>query len=208
MQGFPFFEKPMRLQYAVGKSDAVAKIDGSFRPRDKRVVSAKNQEAVGELKDRKRKFLAEHDQKLQAQQHENREAARKYDAEQRELAEENMPNKLLFVKNLPETTTADMLKMLFEQVSQGDGGLGAGGRRLARACSLARRWRLTTPPHSPARSPSPQFPGFVEVRMVPQKPGIAFVEFEDEGKAAVARSGLQDFKIQEGHSMTIVFAKR
>lgn len=36
----------------------------------------------------------------------------------------------------------------------------------------------------------------------------AFVDFEDEGKAAVARAGLQDFKISEGHNMQIAFAKR
>lgn len=31
MQGFPFFEKPMRIQYAKSKSDAVAKLDGTYK---------------------------------------------------------------------------------------------------------------------------------------------------------------------------------
>ncbi|KAF5930734.1 hypothetical protein HYC85_031607 [Camellia sinensis] len=36
MQNFPFYDKPMRIQYAKTKSDCVAKADGSFVPRDKK----------------------------------------------------------------------------------------------------------------------------------------------------------------------------
>ena len=49
------------------------------------------------------------------------------------------PNKILFVQNLPDTTTAEMLSMLFKQ-----------------------------------------FPGYGEVRLVEGRPGIAFVEFEND----------------------------
>ena len=31
MNGFPFFEKPIRIQFAKSKSDAVAKLDGTFK---------------------------------------------------------------------------------------------------------------------------------------------------------------------------------
>lgn len=50
MQAFPFFEKPMRLQYAVGKSDAVAKLDGSYKPRDKAAAQEHNKEEREKLK--------------------------------------------------------------------------------------------------------------------------------------------------------------
>merc|ERR1711959_676650 len=30
MQGFPLFEKPLKIQYAKSKSDALAKIDGTY----------------------------------------------------------------------------------------------------------------------------------------------------------------------------------
>ena len=30
MQGFPFYDKPMRIAFAKSKSDAIAKIDGNF----------------------------------------------------------------------------------------------------------------------------------------------------------------------------------
>ncbi|KAF1744788.1 hypothetical protein MXB_4266 [Myxobolus squamalis] len=35
MQGFVFFSKPMRVQFAKGKSDAVAKLDGTYLPRER-----------------------------------------------------------------------------------------------------------------------------------------------------------------------------
>ncbi|MED6155204.1 U1 small nuclear ribonucleoprotein A, variant 2 [Stylosanthes scabra] len=36
MQGFPFYDKPMKIQYAKTKSDIIAKADGTFVPREKR----------------------------------------------------------------------------------------------------------------------------------------------------------------------------
>lgn len=53
-----------------------------------------------------------------------------------------------------------------------------------------------------------RFQGFKEVRMVPGKQGIAFVEFESEADAGVAMSGLQHFKITPTHLMVISYAKK
>uniref|UniRef100_A0A804PY14 RRM domain-containing protein n=1 Tax=Zea mays TaxID=4577 RepID=A0A804PY14_MAIZE len=36
MQGFPFYDKTMRIQYAKTKSDIIAKADGTFVPRERR----------------------------------------------------------------------------------------------------------------------------------------------------------------------------
>ena len=44
--------------------------------------------------------------------------------------------------------------------------------------------------------------------MVPNRPGIAFVEFEDEYQAGVSKDALQDFKISKDFAMKISFAKR
>ncbi|AES71336.1 RNA recognition motif protein [Medicago truncatula] len=46
MQNFPFYVKPMRIQYAKTKSDCVAKEEGSFVPREKK----KKQEEKAEKK--------------------------------------------------------------------------------------------------------------------------------------------------------------
>ena len=76
------------------------------------------------------------------------------------------PHNVLYLSNLPaETTTADMLRVLFEE-----------------------------------------FPGVSDVRLVPGRADIAFVEFSATSQAAVAMEGLQGFKIDPQHAMTIAYA--
>uniref|UniRef100_A0A2K6M1W3 RRM domain-containing protein n=1 Tax=Rhinopithecus bieti TaxID=61621 RepID=A0A2K6M1W3_RHIBE len=53
-----------------------------------------------------------------------------------------------------------------------------------------------------------QFPGFKEVRLVPGRHDIAFVEFENDGQAGAARDALQGFKITTSHAMKITYAKK
>merc|ERR1719244_2480061 len=44
MQGFPFYDKPMRIAYAKSKSDAVAKLDNTYVPREKKRERRKQEE--------------------------------------------------------------------------------------------------------------------------------------------------------------------
>ncbi|KAE8722749.1 U2 small nuclear ribonucleoprotein B'' [Hibiscus syriacus] len=53
-----------------------------------------------------------------------------------------------------------------------------------------------------------QYPGFREVRMLEAKPGIAFVEYEDEQQSCTAMQNLQGFKIAPQYPMAITFAKK
>lgn len=53
-----------------------------------------------------------------------------------------------------------------------------------------------------------QFMGYKEVRLVPGRADIAFVEFEDEAQSAVAMDALQGFKVTPTHSMKITFARK
>lgn len=53
-----------------------------------------------------------------------------------------------------------------------------------------------------------QFPGFREVRMIDAKPGIAFVEFEDDIQSSAAMQALQGFKITPQNEMLITYAKK
>jgi U1 small nuclear ribonucleoprotein A len=52
-----------------------------------------------------------------------------------------------------------------------------------------------------------QYPGFKEVRMIEAKPGIAFVEYGDEGQATAAMNALQGYKIKE-NQMLVTYAKK
>uniref|UniRef100_A0A3B4GC40 Small nuclear ribonucleoprotein polypeptide B2 n=1 Tax=Pundamilia nyererei TaxID=303518 RepID=A0A3B4GC40_9CICH len=53
-----------------------------------------------------------------------------------------------------------------------------------------------------------QFPGFKEVRLVPGKHDIAFVEFESDTQAGVAKDALQGFRITATCAMKITYAKK
>lgn len=53
-----------------------------------------------------------------------------------------------------------------------------------------------------------QFPGFKEVRLVPGRYDIAFVEFENEYQAGTAKDSLQGFKINPTNAMKITYAKK
>ncbi|RLN16342.1 hypothetical protein C2845_PM02G28900 [Panicum miliaceum] len=53
-----------------------------------------------------------------------------------------------------------------------------------------------------------QYPGFREVRMIDAKPGIAFVEFEDDSQSHIAMQALQGFKITPENPMAISYAKK
>jgi|SwirhirootsSR2_FD_contig_31_12403319_length_775_multi_4_in_0_out_0_1 RNA recognition motif-containing protein len=53
-----------------------------------------------------------------------------------------------------------------------------------------------------------QYNGYKEARLVPGKPGIAFVEFTDAFQSAAAKEALQGFKITPTQLMRITFAKQ
>ena len=54
MQGFPFYEKPMMISYANSKSDAVAKLDGSYEAKDKAERASKRKAEREERKEAKK----------------------------------------------------------------------------------------------------------------------------------------------------------
>lgn len=53
-----------------------------------------------------------------------------------------------------------------------------------------------------------RFPGFKEVRLVPGKHDISFVEFESDTQAGVAKDALQGFRITAVCAMKITYAKK
>lgn len=150
MQGFPFYDKPMRIAFAKGKSDCVAKADGTFvqREKRKREEPVKAEPVAGAIEDTA--------------------AAAKPPKQKKPSATENStPSNVLFAQQLPDDCNDMMLSILFQQ-----------------------------------------YTGFKEVRMVPGKKGIAFVEFGDETQASLALSGLNGFKLSPTDTLKLSFAKR
>jgi len=151
MQGFPFFNKPIKIAYAKTKSDAVAKLDGSY-----------NEEEVESRKQARR------------QAHEAAKAAAAApgttaapDGAAAEAGPAADATRTLFVENIPNEANEGMLLLVFQR-----------------------------------------FPGLKEVRMVPHKPGIAFVEYDNDEGAAAALTGLQGFKLATDKPMMLSYAKQ
>lgn len=178
MQGFPFYDKPMRIQYSKTDSDAISKMKGTFMERPKKVrKQAPPVEDPIEAKKSKKKAAKEQARLLQAQQQQMQALSVQPAAlpapppapvaNTTAGVPEQPPNQILFLTNLPEETSEMMLSMLFNQ-----------------------------------------FPGFKEVRLVPNRHDIAFVEFENEMQSAAAKLALHGFKITPTHAMKISFAKK
>ncbi|KAJ8975414.1 hypothetical protein NQ317_012590 [Molorchus minor] len=146
MQGFPFYDKPMRIQYAKTDSDLIAKLKGTFQERPKKVRPPPTKDDEAPRKKRRTRIPTGFPGGANAEQ---------------------PPNQILFLTNLPDETSEMMLSMLFNQ-----------------------------------------FPGFKEVRLVPNRHDIAFVEFENEMQSGAAKDALQGFKITPTHAMKISFAKK
>lgn len=166
MQGFPFYDKSMKIQYAKTESDVICKLKGTYVERPKKVRRPAVEEAVDQSKKAKKK-AAKEQAKTQAAAMPSRQMAPMQQGFGPTTVPEQPPNQILFLTNLPDETNEMMLSMLFNQ-----------------------------------------FPGFKEVRLVPNRHDIAFVEFENEHQSAEAKMSLNGFKITPTHGMKITFAKK
>ncbi|PSN29959.1 U2 small nuclear ribonucleoprotein B'' [Blattella germanica] len=175
MQGFPFYDKPMRIQYAKVDSDIIAKMKGTYQQRPKKMKQdVQPVESIADSKKSRKKAakeMARHQKEVQAKRTPASDVAgaplQYVMSELSTVVPDQPPNQILFLTNLPEETSEMMLAMLFNQ-----------------------------------------FPGFKEVRLVPNRHDIAFVEFENELQSTVAKDALQGFKITPSHVMKISFAKK
>ncbi|XP_029353110.1 U2 small nuclear ribonucleoprotein B'' isoform X2 [Echeneis naucrates] len=149
LQGFPFYNKPMRIQYAKTDSEVIAKVKGTYGDKEKKKDKKKKAQEPAANLTKKPVGLVPPVLPPAVQ------------------VPDNPPNYILFLSNLPEETNEMMLSMLFNQ-----------------------------------------FPGFKEVRLVPGKHDIAFVEFESESQAGVAKDALQGFRITATCAMKITYAKK
>ncbi|XP_059168482.1 U1 small nuclear ribonucleoprotein A-like [Physella acuta] len=184
MQGFPFYDKPMRIQFAKKDSEVIAKLKGTYVEQPKRSRD-KHEEEGGKRKKKSRSQGASDSNQNATSQGSSTQIAPRPPPQLNTSAPnalasmpqnappainaipEQPPNQILFITNLPEETTEMMLCMLFNQ-----------------------------------------FPGFKEVRLVPGRHDIAFVEFETDVQAGAAKDALQSFKITPTNAMKITFAKK
>uniref|UniRef100_A0AC35U9U4 U2 small nuclear ribonucleoprotein B n=1 Tax=Rhabditophanes sp. KR3021 TaxID=114890 RepID=A0AC35U9U4_9BILA len=141
MQGFPFFDKPMRIQYAKIDSDAIAKAKGTFVQKDKKPFIPLP---------KKRKVLGGVDGNGDEPS-----------------SNSHVPNQILFVQNLPETSNTDMLSGVFNS-----------------------------------------FPGLKDIRLVPNRTDIAFIEYYTEEEATIAKKALHNHRLENGQPMKVDYANK
>ena len=96
MQGFPFYDKPMRINYSKTDSDMIAKIKGTFQERPKK--------APAEIKKKSKKSKSA-----------GAGAGGPGAVGGQGGVDNAPPNQILFLTNLPGETNEMMLSMLFNQ---------------------------------------------------------------------------------------------
>ncbi|KAM5146223.1 U1 small nuclear ribonucleoprotein A [Mantella aurantiaca] len=211
MQGFPFYDKPMRIQYSKTDSDIIAKMKGTFVERDR-----KRQE--------KRKGKAP-------------EVAAVKKPIPGAPVVPGMPGQIPGMANMPGMNQAPRMMHMPGQTpymhhpgmmpppGMGPGQIPPGGmphgQMMPGQMAPMQPLSENPPNHILFLTNLPeetnelmlsmlfnQFPGFKEVRLVPGRHDIAFVEFDNEVQAGAARESLQGFKITQSNSMKISFAKK
>ncbi|CDH93365.1 RRM domain-containing protein [Caenorhabditis elegans] len=96
LQGFPFYGKPMRIQYAREDSDVISRAKGTFV--EKRQKSTKIAKKPYEKPAKNGKSAAEPTQK-----------------EPQETDGPGLPNNILFCSNIPEGTEPEQIQTIFSQ---------------------------------------------------------------------------------------------
>ncbi|CAE8720120.1 unnamed protein product [Polarella glacialis] len=184
LQGFPFYNKPMRIGYSRSKSDVVAKADGTYVERPKKIVKredlrkAKAASAAAPAAPAS-SFAAPPaagpaaapsvvQKNIQDRIGWNpNQTAAPVAAAPKTMGNVNAePNKTLFVENLPVESTETMMSMLFRQ-----------------------------------------YPGFQEVRTIPGR-NVAFVDYQNEYQAGMAMQGLQGFAMTPEVKLLLTYAKK
>ena len=156
-QGFTFFGKDLRIQYAKEKSDRIAKMDGTFVPKDRRKSKDANKR-VGEANDG-------NDMKRIKVEEGNENGVSVADPNSLTKTEEQSPpSNILFADSLPKDCNEMMLACLFRS-----------------------------------------YVGYKEVRI--PRTGLAFIEFDDEPHATVAKKALDGFKLSADDTLNLKYGK-
>jgi len=128
MQGFPYYDRPMRIAFAKTKSDPISKRDGSFKPREKKAPPAVPSEAEQVAKRRKTEIPTnDMEMEMEAPPAEvvpppvaaplpPREPSKPQTAVPRPV-KPMPPNQILIAEDLPPECNQMMLQMLFQQVT-------------------------------------------------------------------------------------------
>ncbi|KAJ3316719.1 U2 small nuclear ribonucleoprotein B'' [Blyttiomyces sp. JEL0837] len=184
IQGFPLFALPMDIQYARDTSLLFSKENGTYEEHKRK----REEEKIRRAQEPKKP-------KTEAP---TIGATGWFPGGAPMPAEFLPPNNILFVENLPPETTNQILTELFQQLRV--------DFQFLFFCILYRFfvvYYLLLGVGITAR-----FAGFREVRLVPGKSDIAFVEYETETQSTLAKQQLNQFKITPEREIKVTFARK
>jgi len=165
-RGFPLYGKPMQTSFARTPADAVVKRKTPDML-DVHLEERKTRKKIARQKNPLRKKAAARKAAAKIAPAAGPAAAGAKGNTIQAADEYLPPNKILFIQNLPDTTTKEDLEELFKP-----------------------------------------YANLHDVRMIPGRKGIAFVEFIDEGSSGVAKDALHNHKVDDDHKMKVSFAKQ
>lgn len=188
MQSFPLYEKPLRIQFAKTDSDIVAKRKNTFVERPKR-RSDSDLPSISKKEKRRQQIAAKQEQQrlMKAQiaaQFPNLPAG----------MPPIMPGMPPMMMPPPPMMNRPVLHPPIFGGEMPNNILFVSNIQDANESMLTTLFKA--------------YNGFREVRLIPGREGIAFVEFDLEHHAAMAKDGLQGFKLTPDKAMMITFAKK
>ncbi|CAF4358045.1 unnamed protein product, partial [Adineta steineri] len=187
MQSFPLYDKPLRIQFAKMDSDLISKRKNTFVERPKR-RSDSDLPSISKKEKRRQQLAAKEQQRLLKAQI----------AAQFPGLPTGMPPMMpgmppMMIPPPPMINRPVLHPPIF-------GGEMPNNILFVSNIQDANESMLTTLFKA--------YNGFREVRLIPGRDGIAFVEFDLEHQAAMAKDGLQGFKVTPDKEMMITFAKK
>jgi len=195
MQGFNFYGKPMRVSFAKTKSDVIAKMDGSFQPRPKRKSEGEKKGKGGKDREPKRRRTEGADGKAKPEKGERATAAA---AAASADGKEKAPS-----KEKSEASAGSQSQIA---------AAGMAGYGVTEMAPPNRTLFIEQLPNEATQLMIQmlfqQYAGYQEARLIPGRPGIAFVDFTDPYTAGMAMAALQGFKVTPTHLMKISYAKK
>ena len=162
-QGFNFYGKPLKISYAKSKSDVIAKKDGTFVQRPKKVREEKKVNQKRTRDEGSHAAAGGHEENISQNAAPMGAPAPKAP----KLVVNDVPHRILFAQALPPDTTQETLVNLFQA-----------------------------------------YPGFQEVRMVPGKKEIAFIEFSETVQAGIALQQLGGIKLSESSVLHLTYGNQ
>ncbi|KAG7270287.1 hypothetical protein CRUP_037511 [Coryphaenoides rupestris] len=215
MQGFPFYDKPMRIQYSKLDSDIIAKMKGTYveRDRKKEKRKVKGAEGTGAKKGVPGAAVPMGPGsllpcRLVNTRNATDDPSAPHDADARPATVHASPGMMPPPGMAPGQMPPGAMPPGQMMPGQMPGQM---PQQIAENPPNHILFLTNLPEETNELMLSMlfnQFPGFKEVRLVPGRHDIAFVEFDNEVQAGAARDALQGFKITQTNAMKISFAKK